>query len=577
MVLKTRKSADQANETEIGTIRKSWRGRIRFALVYPNRYHLGMSNLGFQSVYRLLNNYDHVVCERVFLPEPTPKKQKPLRTFESGKRLTDADVIAFSLSFENDYPHILSILDNIGLPLRAEHRGDDDPLLLAGGVASFINPESIAPFFDCFLIGEAEVILPRFIKIFKPGNSKHATLLSIARNVPGAYVPAFYRVDYQPDGTIASFNRLEDVPPSVKRTYLKDLTRTATCSAILTPHTIFDQTYMIEVGRGCPHGCRFCSAGFIYRPPRFKPISELTENINQGIRRTRRIGLVGSAVSDLPGIGDLCKQYANEDVRLSFSSLRADKISTELLSALAQSKVKTATLAPDAGSEHMRKVINKGITEEAILTAAEALVANGIPNLKLYFMIGLPTETIDDVDAIIRLCKKIKHGFLKSSRSRKRIGEITVSLNCFVPKPFTPFQWVAMDEISSLKKKIRKVKNELRKTPNIRIHSDIPRWAYIQALFSRGDRRVADILQLAHTYRGNWAQTFKTTSVNPDFYVLRERHADEQLPWDFIDQGIKKSYLQQEFQKALKGLPSPTCRVETCNLCGVCNPQSDDR
>ena len=192
-------------------------------------------------------------------------------------------------------------------------------------------------------------------------------------------------------------------------------------------------------------------------------------------------------------------------------------------------------------------------------------------------MIGLPTETIDDVDAIIRLCKKIKHRFLKSSRSRKRIGEITVSLNCFVPKPFTPFQWVAMDEISSLKKKIRKVKNELRKTPNIRIHSDIPRWAYIQALFSRGDRRVADILQLAHTYRGNWAQTFKTTSINPDFYVLRERHPDEQLPWDFIDQGIKKSYLQQEFQKALKGLPSPTCRVETCNLCGVCNQESQSR
>jgi radical SAM family uncharacterized protein len=576
MVLKTRKSADRANETEIGTIRKSWRGRIRFALVYPNRYHLAMSNLGFQSVYRLLNNYDHIVCERVFLPEPSPKKQKPLRTFESGKRLTDADIIAFSLSFENDYPYILSILDSIGLPLRAEHRGDDDPLLLAGGVASFINPESIAPFFDCFLIGEAEAMLPRFVEIFKPGSSKHATLISIARNVPGAYVPAFYRVDYQPDGTIASFSPLEDVPPSVTRTYLKDLTRTATCSAILTSDTTFDRTYMIEVGRGCPHGCRFCSAGFIYRPPRFRPISELTENINQGICQTRRIGLVGSAVSDLPGIGDLCKQYANEDVRLSFSSLRADKISTELLSALAQSKVKTATLAPDAGSERMRKVINKGITEEAILNAAEALVANGIPNLKLYFMIGLPTETMDDVDAIIRLCKKIKHGFLKSSRSRKRIGEITVSLNCFVPKPFTPFQWVAMDEIASLKKKIGKVKTELRKTPNIRIHADIPRWAHVQALFSRGDRRVADILQLAHTCRGNWAQTFKITSVNPDFYVLRERHADEQLPWDFIDQGIKKSYLQQEFQKALKGQPSPICRVETCNLCGVCNPESQN-
>jgi radical SAM family uncharacterized protein len=577
MVLKTRKSTGQANEAEIGAIRKSWRGRIRFALVYPNRYHLGMSNLGFQSVYRLLNNYDHVVCERVFLPEPAPGKQKPLRTFESGKRLTEADVIAFSLSFENDYPHILSILDSIGLPLRAEQRGDRGPLLLAGGVASFINPEPIAAFFDCFLIGEAEAMLPRFLEVFEPGNSKRTTLISIARNVPGAYVPAFYGVDYQGDGTIASFSPLEDVPPTVERTYLKDLSRTTTCSTILTPDTTFDQTYLIETGRGCPHGCRFCSAGFIYRPPRFRPVSELAQDIDQGIAQTRRIGLVGAAASDLPGIGDLCDQYKDKDIRISFSSLRADKISKELLSALRQSSVKTATLAPDAGSERMRNVINKGVTEEAILTAAEALVTNGIPNLKLYFMIGLPTEKTDDIDAIIGLCKKIKHGFLKSSRARKRIGEITVSLNCFVPKPFTPFQWVAMDDVGALKKKIQKVKKDLKKTPNIQIHSDIPRWAYIQALFSRGDRRVADILQLAHTYNGNWAQTFKATSVNPDFYVLRDRHVDEKLPWDFIDQGIKKSYLQQEFQKALKAKPSPACRVETCSICGVCNQEPQNR
>jgi radical SAM superfamily enzyme YgiQ (UPF0313 family) len=370
-----------------------------------------MSNLGFQSVYGLLNNYDHIVCERVFLPEPARQKQKPLRTFESGKRLTDTDIIAFSLSFENDYPHILSILDQIGLPLRAGQRSDQDPLLLAGGVASFINPEPIAAFFDCFLIGEAEVMLPRFVDVFERGKNKHATLISIARNVPGAYVPAFYNVDYQRDGTIASFSPLEDVPPSVKRTYLKDLTRTTTCSAILTSDTTFDRTYLIETGRGCPHGCRFCSAGFIYRPPRFRPVPTLAQNINQGISQTRRIGLVGSAVSDLPGIGDLCDQYKNEDIRISFSSLRADKISSELLSALKQSEVKTATIAPDAGSERMRKVINKGITEETILAAADALVANGIPNLKLYFMIGLPTETIDDVDAIIGLCKKLNMAF----------------------------------------------------------------------------------------------------------------------------------------------------------------------
>jgi radical SAM family uncharacterized protein len=577
MILKKRKSAGQTNENEIGTIRKSWRGRLRFALVYPNRYHLGMSNLGFQSVYRLLNDYDHVVCERAFLPEPDPKNQTPMRTLESGKRLTDFDVIAFSLCFENDYPHILSILDRIGLPARSDQRSDQDPLLLAGGVVSFTNPEPLAPFFDCFLIGEAEVMLPRFVEVFQAANDKRATLLTIARRVPGAYVPAFYSVDYQRDGTIAAFSALEDVPPTIPRTHLKDLSHTTTCSAILTADTTFDRTFLIEVGRGCPHGCRFCSTGFVYRPPRFRPISQLAENIQQGITRTHRIGLVGAAVSDLPGIGDLCNQYRDEDLRISFSSLRADALSPELLSALRQSKTKTATIAPDAGSERMRRVINKGITEDAILAAADALVANGIPNLKLYFMIGLPTETMDDVEAIVRWCKKITQRFLNSSRSQKRIGEITLSLNCFVPKPFTPFQWVAMDEAGSLKKKIQKVKNELKKVANIRVHADIPRWAYLQALFSRGDRRVADILQLAHTHKGNWAQTLKVTSVNPDFYVLRDRDATEQFPWDFIDQGIKKSYLLQEYRRALKALPSPACRVETCNICGVCNPESEVR
>jgi len=577
MTLRTRKSAGQSIEAEIGTIRKSWRGRIRIALVYPNRYHVGMSNLGFQSVYRLLNEYEHVVCERAFLPETSQPQTTPLKTFESAKLLTDADAIAFSLSFENDYPHILSILEKIGLPFRADQRRNQDPLLIAGGVASFLNPEPIAAFFDCFLIGEAEVMLPRFMEYFEPGKNKRASLKTIARNVPGAYVPAFYSVDYKRDGTIASFQPVEDVPRTIHRTYVKDLDRTATCSAILTPDTAFDRTYLIEVGRGCPHGCRFCSAGFIYRPPRFRPISLLSANMDYGISLTDRIGLVGSAVSDLPGIGDLCGQYIDKEVRISFSSLRADGLSKQLLSALKQSSVKTATIAPDAGSERMRRVINKGITEEAILTAADSLIASGILNLKLYFMIGLPTETADDVDAIVRLCKKIKHRFLKSSRSQKRIGEITISLNCFVPKPFTPFQWAAMDEVGSLKKKIQKIKTELKKVPNMRIHSDIPRWAYIQALFSRGDRKVADILQLAHTHKGNWAQTLKATSVNPDFYVLRDREADELLPWDFIDQGIKKSFLQQEFQRALKALPSPACRVETCNICGVCNQEPQNR
>jgi radical SAM superfamily enzyme YgiQ (UPF0313 family) len=279
---------------------------------------------------------------------------------------------------------------------------------------------------------------------------------------------------------------------------------------------------------------------------------------------------VGAAVSDLPEIEKLCGQFHDKGIRISFSSLRADRLTPGLLSALKQSRVKTATIAPEVGTDRLRRVINKGLTEKDILAAASTLVENGIPNLKLYFMIGLPTETASDVDAVIQLVKKIKHQFLTSSRTRKKIGQITVSLNSFVPKPFTPFQWSAMDEVSVLKTKIKKIKNELKKVANLRINSDVPRWAYIQALFSRGDRKVAAILSLAHANRGNWAQTFKTVPVNPDFYVYRERTMNERFPWDFIDHGIKKSFLQREYQRAVQGLTTPDCRVDTCRICGVC-------
>jgi radical SAM superfamily enzyme YgiQ (UPF0313 family) len=285
---------------------------------------------------------------------------------------------------------------------------------------------------------------------------------------------------------------------------------------------------------------------------------------------TDRIGLVGAAVSDLPEIDKLCGQFHDKGIRISFSSLRADRLTPGLLAALKQSKVKTATIAPEAGTDRLRRVINKGLSENDILTAATTLVENGIPNLKLYFMIGLPTETMSDVDAIIQLVKKIKHRFLTSSRARKKIGLITVSLNSFVPKPFTPFQWCAMDEIGELKAKIKKIKTELKKVANLRINSDVPRWAYIQALLSRGDRKVADILSLAHANGGNWAQTLKTVAVNPDFYIYRERHTDERFPWDFIDHGIKKSFLQREYQLAMQGLTTADCQVETCRICGVC-------
>ena len=551
MVSKVDKFQRKLAQSEIGTIRKSWRGRVKIALIYPNRYHVGMSNLGFQTLYRLFNSYDHIVCERAFLPEDEQPPQDRLRTFESGKYLHDVDIIAFSISFENDYPHALTILEYAGIGLQSKRRDEYAPLVIAGGVTCFLNPEPLSAFIDCFLIGEAESILPHLIEVFDPGEAKHSLLKSIAQKVPGAYVPAFYRPEYGNDGTLSAFVPVADVPPKIERVFTKDLADVTTQTVIITPHTTFDSTFLVEIGRGCPHGCRFCAAGFIYRPARFKPLNLIESQMKQGAAQTDTIGLVGAAVSDLPGIRELCGKFLNADVRIAFSSLRADRLAPELVAALKHSKVKTATIAPEAGSERMRNVINKGLREDEVLNAAGLLVENGIPNLRLYFMVGLPTETDADVEGIVSLCKRIKHRFLKSSRARKRIGEITVSLNCFVPKPFTPFQWEAMHGIKELKDKIKKIKAGLRKVPNIRVHADVPRWAYIQALFSRGDRRAADLLLLSHTHRGNWPQTLKNTPLNPDFYVYRRREFDELLPWDFIDHGIKKSFLWKEYQQAL--------------------------
>ncbi len=554
--------------SEHGTLRKAWAGRIRVALVYPNSYPVGMSNLGFQTVYRLLNAQPGVVCERVFVPE----NGGPAVTLESGQPLGACDVVAFSLSFENDIPNVITLLQRAGLPLYSRDRGGAHPLVVAGGVACFLNPEPLAPFIDLFMLGEAEAMLPAFFGSFDPAADRRGMLLRLAQGQAGCYVPAFYRPSYHSDGSLEAFTPLADVPARIRRVFLPDLSTTATCSAVVTPHAAFGRTYLIETGRGCPHGCRFCSAGYIYRPPRFRPPALLEESLRRGAAVSDRIGLVGAAVSDLPEIAALCSGLRDKGVRISFSSLRADALTPELIAVLQQSQVKTATIAPDAGSERMRRVINKGIDEASILAAAETLVAAGIPNLKLYFMVGPPTETAADVAAIVALCRRIKHRFLASSRSRGRMGELTVSLSSFVPKPATPFQWFGMDEVPTLKTKIRQVREGLKKVPNVRVHADLPRWAFLQALLSRGDRRVAQLLAAAAANGWNWPQTYKQSVLNAGFYVTRERPLTELLPWDFIDHGVRKEFLEEEYRRALAARASPDCPMDTaCSRCGACS------
>jgi radical SAM superfamily enzyme YgiQ (UPF0313 family) len=562
--------------SETGIIRKKWKGKTSIVLVFPNHYAVGLPNLGLQSVYRLLNNMESVVCERAFLPEIPG----PAVSVESCRNLEDFDIIAFTISFENDYLNLLTLLKDAGIPLLSSQRHASHPLVIAGGVACFINPEPIAHFIDCFLIGEAECLLPRFIDCVASCSNRSVLLAELAEKVPGAYIPAFYEDRYSPEGILESLTPVGKFPRKITRVHVSHLGDTPTQSTVITPHSSFGNTCMIEVSRGCAHGCRFCSAGFVYRPPRFRPLPLLQACIRKGAEMSPRIGLVGAAVSDLPDLGTLCDQARDMGAQLSFSSLRADALTPDLIGSLAQSRVKTATIAPDAGSERMRRVINKGITESQILNAAAALVAAGIPNLKLYFMVGLPTETIDDVEAIVTLCQKVKAVFLESSRAKGRIGEITISVNAFIPKPATPFQWAAMDAMPLLKKKLAMIIRGLSHVPNVRVEANSFKEAAVQAFLSRGDRRASELLIRAVHNQGDWGKTFKERpQFSLAFYIHRQRPLDEVLPWDHIDNGVQKNFLEKEYLRALEGKTSPSCPMSPgCRLCGACDtePMTDN-
>jgi radical SAM superfamily enzyme YgiQ (UPF0313 family) len=326
--------------------------------------------------------------------------------------------------------------------------------------------------------------------------------------------------------------------------------------------------HLVELGRGCSRACRFCAAGFIYRPPRERSREDLEAQIEAGRRESGKIGLVGAAVSDHPAIKDLCRKVLALGGELGIASLRADSVDVELLTLLAQGGVRTVTLAPEAGSARLRRLLNKSLSEEDLAQAAIAASQAGLGQVRLYFMVGLPTETLDEVREIPRLVKRLLHQVLRASQGKKRLGQITLSLSCFVPKPFTPLQWAPFAEVGELKKRQKLVRRELQGVKEVRVHTDLPKWAYTQALLARGDRRVGDLMLAAH--RQGWAQAFRQSPLNPDFFIYRQRSPEELFPWDFIDHGINKDYLWEEYQKGLAGEETPACQPEVCRRCGVC-------
>jgi radical SAM superfamily enzyme YgiQ (UPF0313 family) len=565
---------------EKGGVTKDWGGRITVALAYPNHYRIGMSNLGFLSVYKLLNEREDVVAERVFLPDSEEMSLhmgagKGLLSMESLSPLVKFDLIAFSLSFENDYPNILKILRLSRIPYLSQERDEAHPLIMAGGINTFLNPEPLASFFDFFLLGEAEAVLDGFIDLFAGLKSRRLPrpefLRILAREVESLYVPSLYHISYSKDGTIRAREPTESsIPTTIVVSRLTLTAAPVTTSSILTPETEFSDRILVELGRGCARSCRFCAAGYVYRPPRFHQESDLLSCVETVFKKSDRIGLLSASASDTPGLEHITEWLATKGCDFSISSLRADSLTKPLIEHLWKAGQRTVAIAPEAGSERLRKVVNKHLGEEQIIRAVRLIAAVGDFHLRLYFLIGLPTETMGDVAEIIGLIKSIKHHVVKESSTRGKIRQMRLSINCFIPKPFTPFQWFPMESASSLKEKQKWLKNALGREGGIKVSFDLPKWAYVQTLLSVGDRRVGSILLLTEKFEGNWTNAFRFSEINPDFFVYRPKGLDEMLPWDFIDHGIYKEHLLKEYKLAQKGEESDICHVGECKRCGVC-------
>lgn len=560
-----KKYAALLDREEGGRHTKVWGTKIAVCLVYPNTYRTGMANLGFQTVYTLLNGDPDCLCERAFLPDPGDETRfapgsHPLCSLESRRPLSAFDIVAFSISFENDYPNILTILALAGLPLAAAARGAGEPLVIGGGVAVTLNPEPLADFFDLFLLGEGEETAAAFLGVYKTVREapRPDLLAAFQRQAPGAYCPALYRIAYGSDHRIRAREPLSAGLPAVIRVpRLAVLDAAPAVSSLTTDLAEFGDMAVVEVSRGCGRGCRFCAAGYLYRPPRFRSGAALVPAFRKGLEEGRKIGLLGTAVADHPELPSLCRTILAAGGRLSISSLRTDRLTDELVALLAAAGVATVALAPEAGSQRLRDVIRKGITEEDIFAAADTLMRHGIANVRLYFMVGLPTETDEDIDAIMHLVRRLRHRERKATGGRRAFRLMTLSINQFIPKAATPFQWHPLAETTIVKKRIRKIVTGLRREQGVKVTHDLPKWNYIQALLSLGDRRVGDILLAVHRRRGNWAQAVKEVNVNPDFFVYRQKEAEEILPWDFIDHGVDKEYLWKEYRAAVANGPGP--------------------
>lgn len=545
----------------------------KVAIVYPNTYFVGMSNLGLHIIYEEINLRNDSVCERIFLPEKKEleaydKTKTPLMSVETQRPMHQFDVVAFDVTFEMDYFHIPLMLRHGRVPIMGKDRTEFDPIVIAGGPCATFNPEPFADFIDAFIIGEGEGIVSRILDIIRDGKmeglDRHAILRQLA-NISGVYVPSLYVPIYSDGGEFKGYHIAEGAPKTIKRHF--EMLTSGGETVVATNYTEFGAMYIIEVARGCGRHCRFCMAGYCFRVPRVRPLEILKEGVDRAEKLGKKVGLMGAAISDYPEVDELVNYIRSKDMRYSCASLRADSLTQAVVDGLADSGQKTITIAPETGSERLRRVINKGISEEHLQNAATLSAKSGIQHMRLYIMIGLPTETDEDIEAIVGLAERTQSHMAEVGCK----GRLTLSINPFIPKPFTPFQWMAMDNQKTVEKKLQYIKKALQKNRRIEVLVESPKEAYIQGVLARGDRRLGAVLAACAADRGSksFKSEMKAAGLDMDEMNYRERSFDEFLPWSHLDMGMDDGYLEMEWKRSVDEAYTPPC-VQGCKRCGVC-------
>lgn len=568
---------------------------IRFAFAFPDVYEVGMSHLGMHILYNLLNSKDDIYCERVFAPWPDMEKvmrEEGIKLFalESRDYIKNFDFVGFTLQYEMSYTNIINMLDLADIPKLSSQRGEGDPFVVAGGPCAY-NPEPLAEIVDFFMLGEGEEQMPEVMEVYRQWKSqglKREELLDMVSKIPGVYVPAFYDVTYNPDNTIESIKPNRDgVPAKIKKRVVKDLNKAYFPDKVIVPYIdIVHDRIMLEIFRGCTRGCRFCQAGMIYRPVRERTLEELEAIAEKLIESSgyEEISLSSLSTGDYSKLNQLVEKlmskYEKDRIGLSLPSLRIDSVSLKLLQDVQKVRKSGLTFAPEAGTQRLRDVINKNVTEEDLINSVGAAFDSGYSGVKLYFMIGLPTETMEDVEGIADLGNKVLDRYYRVPKGQRGKGiNVTISTSCFVPKPFTPFQWEPQDTIESMREKQKHLQQLLRRK-GLTYNWHDPELSYLEAVFARGDRRLSKVLIRAwelgckfdswdqyFNYEA-WLKAFEDCGIDPDFYTIRRRDLEEVLPWNHIDVGVTKKYLRSEYKKALKGETTRDCRI-ACTGCGI--------